>query len=80
MARKPVQKLTERELKDMFAAPEWAIKPLLGVADAAVLAGVTPATIYDWSSRGLLDHCATRRGKRLRIHRDRFARFLMGEN
>ena len=33
-------------------------------------------SIYDWSHRGLLSGCAARVGKRLRIFRDRFVKFL----
>ncbi len=49
---------------------------ILSVDQAARLAGVSKKTIYDWSSRGLLQGVAVRRGKRLRVLRARFARFL----
>ena len=77
MTRKSSTKLSGHELAQMFADPKWSAKPFLNVREAADLAGVGVMTIYDWSSRGLLASCATKRGKRLRIHRDRFAQFLM---
>lgn len=78
MGRNPGIKLSAAELAAMFADPAWAAKfpPVLDVSAAAELAQVTPATIYDWSSRGLLHQCAKRRGKRLKFLRDRFIKFL----
>ena len=78
MARKPPLKLTDREICEMFADPEWSKKfpPLLDADEAATLAHVPLATIYDWSSRGLLDNCAHKR-HRLQIVRNRFIRFLL---
>ena len=50
--------------------------PILDPSQAAELAVISKKTIYDWSHRGLLLGCAHRQGKRLRIFRDRFVRFL----
>lgn len=81
MGRTPSLKLTDGEVADMFGDPAWSavFPPLLSVAQAAALAHVPVATIYDWSSRGLLINCARKRGKRLNIMRNRFVRFLLGE-
>jgi hypothetical protein len=78
VGRTPSINIDNSELGTMFVDPIWAGKfpPLLSVETAAELADVSKATIYDWSSRGLLDKCAKRQGKRLRILRDRFVQFL----
>ena len=57
---------------------DWGTRfpPVLNVDQAAELAAVPKKTIYEWSSRGLLDGCASRFGRRLRICRDRFIRLL----
>jgi len=71
-------KLSAQEIQQTFSDPVWAQRfpPVLDVPKAAELAGVSPATIYDWSSRGLLKGCSRRVGRRLRIYRDRFLVFL----
>jgi len=78
MRRNSSLKLTNREVGEMFAEAESSkiFPPILDVGQAAALASVTPATVYDWSSRGLLGNCAVKKGKKLRIIRDRFIRFL----
>ena len=70
--------LTDDEVRRAFGDLEWAKRysPVLNVAGAAKLAGVSENTIYDWSSRGLLKGCSRRVGRRLRIFRDRFLKFL----
>ena len=70
--------LDDHELEVMFADRCWREKypPILNVEAAAELAHVPRGTIYDWSSRGELDGCANKKGKRLRILRDRFVRYL----
>lgn len=77
--RTPSDKLGKEELREMFSDPIWAEKfpPILNVEQAAELAHVPKATIYDWSSRRQLRGCSRRVGKRLRINRDRFVAFLM---
>jgi hypothetical protein len=74
-------RLGPTELGAMFADQQWsqAFPPVLSVDAAARLADVPIKTIYDWSSRGLLDNCACKKGKRLRILRDRFIRFLFDQ-
>jgi hypothetical protein len=70
--------LTDAEVSRAFSDPRWAevYPPVLTVDRAAELAGVPKATVYDWSSRGLLDDCAARVGKYLRIFRDRFVKHI----
>lgn len=64
---------SKQELAAMFAG-DWATKfpPILTVEQTCDLIQLPKGTLYDWSSRGLLDGCAQRAGKHLRIHRDRF--------
>lgn len=64
---------------EVFLDPYWSQKfpPILTVDQAAELASVPKKTIYIWSSDGLLEGCANRFGKRLRIFRDRFVQLLM---
>lgn len=73
---------TTEEIREWFADPAWARKypPLLSVEQAAELAQVPIATIYDWRSRGHLEWCSCRAGKRVRILRDRFVTFLFSSN
>jgi len=70
--------LGDAEVARAFSDPRWAeqFPPVLSVDQAAELAGVPKSTVYDWSSRGLLDCCAVRVGKRLRIFRDRFLKHI----
>ena len=46
--------------------------PLLTVNQTAELVQIPKKTIYEWSSRGLLQGCSCRAGRHLRIHRDGF--------
>lgn len=73
--------LTLDEIRHAFDGTEWAERfpASLSVQQAAELAQVPVGTIYDWSSRGALHGCAARRGKRLRIWRDRFIAWLFEE-
>lgn len=74
---KPGLKLTPAELQRAFQGTwETLYPPILNPGQAAQLAGVTIKTLYDWSHRGLLRQCAIRRGRHLRIFRDRFMEFL----
>jgi excisionase family DNA binding protein len=56
----------------MFVDPESfnQYPPILTVGQAASLLQVPKSTIYEWSSRGLLDRCARKVGRYLRISRD----------
>ena len=70
-------KLSDAEINRAFTGA-WGdvYPPVLNLRQAAELADVSTRTLYDWSYRGLLTGCASRKGKRLRIFRDRFIRFL----
>ena len=74
-------KLTKAEIASAFADPNWAgqYPPVLSVEQAARLLQVPKATIYDWSSRGLLGGCARRVGKYLRFSRDRLMNRVFNE-
>jgi hypothetical protein len=52
-------KFTAKELAALFVDPELANRfpPILSPDQAAELLQVPKNTIYDWSSRGLLDGC-----------------------
>jgi excisionase family DNA binding protein len=50
--------------------------PLITSEQAARIAQVPVATVYDWSSRGLFDSFKTKRGRRIRLNRDAFVQFL----
>lgn len=65
--------LTPKEIAEAFVDPKWAecFPPVLSVDQAAALLQVPKATIYDWSSRGLLKGCGRRIGKHLRLFRSR---------
>lgn len=79
MGRHPTNgpKLSRAEIDRAFVGA-WGhlFPPILNLDQAAKLADVSPKTIYDWSHRGLLASCARRKGKQLRIFRDRFVHFL----
>ena len=65
--------LTAKDLAATFADPLCAAKypPILTIDEAAALLQIRKATIYDWSSRGLLKGCARKVGKHLRFYRDK---------
>ena len=73
-------RLSDEEVRAAFSDTEWARKfpPVLTVTQAAELAQVPVATIYDWKSRGRLAGCARRVGRHVRVHRDRFLAFIFG--
>ena len=52
--------------------------PWITVEQAAAIAGVPRGTLYDWSSNRLFDGFKAKRGRRIRLHRDSFIRFLVG--
>ena len=74
-------KLTKAEIASAFADPHWAgaYPPVLSVDQAARLLQVPKATIYDWSSRGLLRGCGRKVGKHLRLFRDRLITRIFNE-
>jgi excisionase family DNA binding protein len=73
--------LTNNDIQQAFAASDWAVRfpPLLTVDQAAALVQVPKATIYDWSSRGLLQGCGRRVGKHLRLWRDKLLLKIFNE-
>ena len=79
MGRHPKSRLqmSDSEIVRAFQGSDYP--PILSADQAARLAGVSKKTLYDWSCRGLLQGIAVRRGKRLRVLRDRFVRFLFSE-
>ena len=82
MAGKDVSlKLTAREITATFADPVVAAQfpPVLTVEQAAALLQVPSKSIYDWSSRGLLQGCARKVGKHLRLHRDQLLTYIFNE-
>jgi excisionase family DNA binding protein len=74
MAGNPkMPRLTNDEIQRAFTAPESGARfpPVLTVDQAAELLQVPKATVYDWSSRGLLAGCGRKVGKHLRLWRDK---------
>jgi hypothetical protein len=53
--------------------------PLITVEQAAEISCRKVQTIYDWSSRGLLDSSKVKRGGRLLLRRDAFVRFILDD-
>ena len=77
-----IPRYTAKELAGWFTDPHAAAKypAVLTPDQAADLLQVPKQTIYDWSSRGLLDGCKARVGKHLRLARDRLLdRFFNGK-
>ncbi len=74
-------RLTPTELSAPFVNSDWGTKypPVLTVDKTADLLQVPRATIYDWSSRGMLRGCGRRVGKHLRIFRDRLLQKVFNE-
>lgn len=74
-------RLSDEEVRAAFDS-SWGDRfpPVLTVQQAAELAQVPVATIYDWKSRGRLAGCARRVGRHLRIHRDRFLSHIFDAN
>jgi excisionase family DNA binding protein len=68
----------DSELSGAWSDPLWTSKfpPVLTVNQAAELLQVPKATVYDWSSRGLLKGCSRRMGKHLRFWRDRLLKHV----
>jgi excisionase family DNA binding protein len=72
---------TDAEIAKAFSDSKWAEKfpPVLTADQAAQLVSVPKATIYNWSSRGLLRGCARKVGRHLRIVRDKFIKRVFNE-
>ena len=52
----------------------------ISIQQAAEIAGVSVLTLYDWSSRGLLDAFKSKFGRRVRLSRDAFVRHLLRDD
>lgn len=74
-------KLSEQEIKSAFAEGPWAkqFPPVLTIDQVAELLQVPKSTLYDWRSRGVLDRCSRRVGKRVRFFRDRLIQQIFNE-
>ncbi len=53
---------------------------LILAEEAAAIAGIPVKTIHDWSSRGLFDGFKFKMGRRIRLDRDAFVRFLVAQS
>ena len=78
MERDPPLKLTSDEIAAAFEQSAWATTypPILSLQQAAELAQVPLATVYQWRSQGKLESCSRKVGKHVRIFRDRFIQYL----
>jgi excisionase family DNA binding protein len=74
-------KLTKAEIESAFSVSTWAeaYPPVLSTEQAARLLQVPKATVYGWSSRGLLSGCSRRIGKHRRFFRDRLITKVFNE-
>ena len=74
-------KLSEQEIKSAFTTGPWAERfpPVLTIDQAAELIQIPKSTLYDWRSRGVLDRCSRRIGKRVRFFRDRLLQQIFNE-
>jgi excisionase family DNA binding protein len=74
-------RLSKSEIAAAFADPVWGQRfpPVMTVDEVAELLRVPKATVYDWSSRGLLRGCSRRVGKHLRFHRDRLVERIFND-
>ncbi len=82
MSRKDANlKLTDKEITALFVPSQWAERfpPILTVDQVAELLSVPKATVYDWSSRGLLEGCCAKVGKHLRFVRERLIQKVFNE-
>lgn len=73
--------LAAREIAGFFTGPEWASRfpPILTIEQAAELLQLPVETLRGWRSRGLLDSCSRRVGKRVRFLRDRLVEWYFNE-
>ena len=72
MSDDDIRRLTEEYRKEY--------SPLITFAQAAAIAHVPLATIYDWSSREKFDDFKSKRGRRVLLALEPFVRFLMSNN
>jgi hypothetical protein len=81
MANDEFPRLTDREIAAMFSHPVDAerFQPILNFDEAATLLRVPAETLRDWRSRGLLEGCCRKLGKRVVFVRDRLVKKLFNE-
>lgn len=81
MAEHQSLKLTAKEITAAFADPQWAkqFPPVMTLDQAADLLQIPKDTLYSWRSRGLLDTCSSKLGKRVRFIRDRLLRVAFNQ-
>lgn len=73
--------LTRAEVQAAFESGPWAeqFPPVLTIDQAAALLQIPKSTVYDWRSRGLLNRCSRRVGKRVLFFRDRLLQMIFNE-
>ena len=81
MLPQPPLALTTQELSRAFADPRWAERypPILSIEQAADLLQLPVETLRGWRSRGLLNSCSRRVGKRVRLFRDRLVTWYFND-
>lgn len=74
-------RLTDREIAGMFSHPVDAERfpPFLTLDQAGTLLQVPAETVRDWRSRGLLNDCSRKLGKRVVFVRDRLVKKVFNE-
>jgi hypothetical protein len=71
--------LSEAEIQKLFDGGSWANRPFLTLTEVADLLNIPKATMYDWRSRGLLDNCSRKVGKRVLFVRDRLIQTIFNQ-
>jgi excisionase family DNA binding protein len=72
--------MSQEEVEKVVADYAKLYPPLVTAPQAAEIAGVPLATVYQWSSQGDLGVCKSRRGKHVRFSRDCLVRFVAGSD
>jgi hypothetical protein len=71
--------MTDDDIDDLVKQFSEIYDPLITVEEAVRIARLPSAqTLYDWSSRGLLDPFKVKCGRRVLFKRDAFVRFIAG--
>jgi hypothetical protein len=68
--------MSDKEVDVLVAQYADKYPPLILGREAAEIARVPLQTIYDWSSRQLLDDFKSKRGRHFLLRRDAFVRFI----
>ena len=72
--------MSSEDLKQLTGEIAQKYPALITMDEAAEIARVPVKTIYDWSSRELLDSIKSKRGRRVLLIRDGFVRFITGNS